>query len=252
MTCFFIDMLFFCLMIRRPPRSTQGRTLFPYTTLFRSASASRRTKPAPWAPWPACSTGPIARSTGTSGASTTQTDRTPHGGQAQTSSLRSPALAPRPSRRAARWGSRPCHLRGRDRRLAARAPERQTRGAALHALACPRAHPHLAMGHRGIHEERETRLPGVARGLLARERRATRRRRLGHERRPGEARSPGHAATGARPRDGLVRPAPAWHRADGAARSARPRGPQRLSPGAARVDQTPARRVEDQVACNPP
>src|SRR5438094_4350121 len=43
----------------------------------RSASASRRTKPAPWAPWPACSTGPIARSTGTSGASTTQTDRTP-------------------------------------------------------------------------------------------------------------------------------------------------------------------------------
>src|SRR5216117_4438968 len=36
MTCFFIDMIFFCLMIRRPPRSTQGRTLFPYTTLFRS------------------------------------------------------------------------------------------------------------------------------------------------------------------------------------------------------------------------
>src|SRR5216117_2803434 len=27
---------FFFLMIRRPPRSTQGRTLFPYTTLFRS------------------------------------------------------------------------------------------------------------------------------------------------------------------------------------------------------------------------
>src|SRR5216117_4404788 len=25
-------------MIRRPPRSTQGRTLFPYTTLFRSIS----------------------------------------------------------------------------------------------------------------------------------------------------------------------------------------------------------------------
>src|SRR6478609_10485355 len=30
--------LFFFLMIRRPPRST----LFPYTTLFRSASSSRR------------------------------------------------------------------------------------------------------------------------------------------------------------------------------------------------------------------
>src|SRR5216117_2750282 len=27
---------FFFLMIRRPPRSTQGRTLFPYTPLFRS------------------------------------------------------------------------------------------------------------------------------------------------------------------------------------------------------------------------
>ena len=26
-------------MIRRPPRSTPGRTLFPYTTLFRSATS---------------------------------------------------------------------------------------------------------------------------------------------------------------------------------------------------------------------
>src|SRR3546814_10538977 len=31
-------MLFFFLMIRRPPRSTRTDTLFPYTTLFRSAS----------------------------------------------------------------------------------------------------------------------------------------------------------------------------------------------------------------------
>src|SRR3546814_12174772 len=30
---------FFCLMIRRPPRSTRTDTLFPYTTLFRSAAA---------------------------------------------------------------------------------------------------------------------------------------------------------------------------------------------------------------------
>src|SRR3546814_19701110 len=29
-------MLFFFLMIRRPPRSTRTNTLFPYTTLFRS------------------------------------------------------------------------------------------------------------------------------------------------------------------------------------------------------------------------
>src|SRR3546814_16323512 len=28
--------LVFCLMIRRPPRSTRTDTLFPYTTLFRS------------------------------------------------------------------------------------------------------------------------------------------------------------------------------------------------------------------------
>src|SRR3546814_8353714 len=28
--------VFFCLMIRRPPRSTRTDTLFPYTTLFRS------------------------------------------------------------------------------------------------------------------------------------------------------------------------------------------------------------------------
>src|SRR3546814_4900955 len=30
-------LLFFLLMIRRPPRSTRTDTLFPYTTLFRSA-----------------------------------------------------------------------------------------------------------------------------------------------------------------------------------------------------------------------
>src|SRR3546814_3326710 len=36
--------VFFFLMIRRPPRSTRTDTLFPYTTLFRSsgASAARR------------------------------------------------------------------------------------------------------------------------------------------------------------------------------------------------------------------
>src|SRR3546814_14129855 len=31
-------LLFFCLMIRRPPRSTRTDTLFPYTTLFRAAA----------------------------------------------------------------------------------------------------------------------------------------------------------------------------------------------------------------------
>src|SRR3546814_13950417 len=38
--CFLV--FFFFLMIRRPPRSTRTDTLFPYTTLFRSA-VSRRT-----------------------------------------------------------------------------------------------------------------------------------------------------------------------------------------------------------------
>src|SRR5213079_3637297 len=33
---FFFFFFFFFLMIRRPPRSTQQPTLFPYTTLFRS------------------------------------------------------------------------------------------------------------------------------------------------------------------------------------------------------------------------
>src|SRR3546814_11179974 len=32
-------MIFFFLMIRRPPRSTRTDTLFPYTTLFRSGYA---------------------------------------------------------------------------------------------------------------------------------------------------------------------------------------------------------------------
>src|SRR3546814_15760588 len=35
-------LLFFFLMIRRPPRSTRTDTLFPYTTLFRSAQRRDR------------------------------------------------------------------------------------------------------------------------------------------------------------------------------------------------------------------
>src|SRR5213596_3959145 len=34
--------IFFFLMIRQQPRSTQDRTLFPYTTLFRSPERSAR------------------------------------------------------------------------------------------------------------------------------------------------------------------------------------------------------------------
>src|SRR3546814_4306952 len=37
-TTVILSLLFFFLMIRRPPRSTRTDTLFPYTTLFRSRS----------------------------------------------------------------------------------------------------------------------------------------------------------------------------------------------------------------------
>src|SRR3546814_5313851 len=36
-----ICLFFFLLMIRRPPRSTRTDTLFPYTTLFRSARSAK-------------------------------------------------------------------------------------------------------------------------------------------------------------------------------------------------------------------
>src|SRR3546814_2703967 len=38
--CFIVFV--FCLMIRRPPRSTRTDTLFPYTTLFRSTLLKRQ------------------------------------------------------------------------------------------------------------------------------------------------------------------------------------------------------------------
>src|SRR3546814_11652140 len=37
MSVCFLSVDFFCLIIQRPPRSTRTDTLFPYTTLFRSA-----------------------------------------------------------------------------------------------------------------------------------------------------------------------------------------------------------------------
>src|SRR3546814_7511246 len=40
------SVLFFFLMIRRPPRSTRTDTLFPYTTLFRSGRGGLGPRPA--------------------------------------------------------------------------------------------------------------------------------------------------------------------------------------------------------------
>src|SRR3546814_10480911 len=44
--------IFFCLMIRRPPRSTRTDTLFPYTTLFRSGGSEGPESPADQFPAP--------------------------------------------------------------------------------------------------------------------------------------------------------------------------------------------------------
>src|SRR3546814_15070909 len=46
-----IALLFFFVMIRRPPRSTRTDPLFPYTTLFRSALADGGGKRLPLQPW---------------------------------------------------------------------------------------------------------------------------------------------------------------------------------------------------------
>src|SRR3546814_1848977 len=40
-----VVVIVFCLIIRRPPRSTRTDTLFPYTTLFRSAATPRDRAP---------------------------------------------------------------------------------------------------------------------------------------------------------------------------------------------------------------
>src|SRR3546814_19764971 len=42
---------FFFLMIRRPPRSTRTDTLFPYTTLFRSAGMLEEIRKLPRGSW---------------------------------------------------------------------------------------------------------------------------------------------------------------------------------------------------------
>src|SRR3546814_18627176 len=54
---YMVYLIFFFLMIRRPPRSTRTDTLFPYTTLFRSSSLTARSKPGTTTsvkirPWP--------------------------------------------------------------------------------------------------------------------------------------------------------------------------------------------------------
>src|SRR3546814_6394269 len=51
--------VFFFLMIRRPPRSTRTDTLFPYTTLFRSAHRRNRDQPRDASTWLRSCTAPM-------------------------------------------------------------------------------------------------------------------------------------------------------------------------------------------------
>src|SRR3546814_7372010 len=44
----YYSLLFYFVMIRRPPRSTRTDTLFPYTTLFRSSDNGKNLRP--WLP----------------------------------------------------------------------------------------------------------------------------------------------------------------------------------------------------------
>src|SRR3546814_13059189 len=74
--------MFFFLMIRRPPRSTRTDTLFPYTTLFRSADHGagtgrhgRYAQPARPAHRPALSPGRCQRRTATGDAEATRPER---------------------------------------------------------------------------------------------------------------------------------------------------------------------------------
>src|SRR3546814_16812873 len=50
LSCMRLCIVFFFLMIRRPPRSTRTDTLFPYTTLFRSSPAASAHARPPRAP----------------------------------------------------------------------------------------------------------------------------------------------------------------------------------------------------------
>src|SRR3546814_535337 len=75
-------MLFFFLMIRRPPRSTRTDTLFPYTTLFRSGGLRAPSKTV--LPADACGSG--RRATGVRGdrLAGRQAEAMPEGGTRQT------------------------------------------------------------------------------------------------------------------------------------------------------------------------
>src|SRR3546814_17903311 len=75
-------MLFFFLMIRRPPRSTRTDTLFPYTTLFRSGGLRAPSKTV--LPADACGSG--RRATGARGdrLAARQAEAMPEGATRQT------------------------------------------------------------------------------------------------------------------------------------------------------------------------
>src|SRR3546814_5517875 len=91
----YICVVFFFLMIRRPPRSTRTDTLFPYTTLFRSIAghARRRTRAAQAGRHRAA--GPAAH----------RAERTGRGAQAGAGKARPAVIAGNPAARRARPGA---------------------------------------------------------------------------------------------------------------------------------------------------
>src|SRR2546429_9756563 len=107
----------------------------------------------------------------------TRSRRLPHGRQAafpEATTGGSPPRAARPRARAAARRARPPRVQGRDRRLADGAAWGQAGGTTVHSLAPARAQPGDAGGHRGVYDQGDARIPGMAGGLLAAHRRAAR------------------------------------------------------------------------------
>src|SRR3546814_20521460 len=84
-------------MIRRPPRSTRTDTLFPYTTLFRSADAVTAIRPA-------ASAAASGRSTGTRGTGSRNIGVTPRGGVIGSTAKQAHSLPARQQPRSPRVG----------------------------------------------------------------------------------------------------------------------------------------------------
>src|SRR5206468_3436234 len=134
-----LSLLFFFLMIRRPPRST----LFPYTTLFRSLaeaeSADRaaygalwRTRARPGLRWSLRGNGLFRRATN-------QRDRNPHGARCRPQECPFPGAARCTDTNRTRFGDRCTGRTGRKPRAGEPALGRQELRSNDHCDCCPRS-----------------------------------------------------------------------------------------------------------------